>query len=52
MHKVKPSKDNSKPPAQHLTPEQREELAKIQGKRARAQYLMRFLSQPAAPNLH
>lgn len=35
-----------KAPVPQLTPQQRQELEQIKGRRDRAQYLMRFLSQP------
>lgn len=35
-----------KAPAPQLTPQQRQELEQIKGRRERALYLLRFLSQP------
>ena len=41
-----------KPQAPKLTPEQRLELDQIKGRRERAQWLTRFMSNPTDPKVH
>lgn len=47
---LKDSLPPQQPQAPQLTPQQRKELEQIRGRKERAQYLLRFLSQSKQPS--